>query len=166
MRRNFRFREAMVRNGQRHDWIQPKRSTPAGCSAWACCTVWRRDRPHANCSPAAVWPESRRRRQQKTPSLPATGPDRPLEPDDAELFTRWMREDTEISYPEGRFPHSPVAFGQMISEIAKAQPPSWPRFGIVLRENDELIGANGLEDLDLLRRTGWTETEDLAAGAS
>ncbi len=49
--------------------------------------------------------------------------------------------------------------GQQIAELAKANPPNWARFGIVLRETDELIGANGIEFLDLLRRIGWTETE-------
>lgn len=160
IRRSFRFREALVRNGQRHDWIGYEGLHPGWVKRLGMPPSMEEgpaDREIRAPAPLA-WPD-----RGEAPENAIIAGDRlylrPLEPDDAEQVTQWMREDTEISYPEGRFLHSPITFGQMISEIAKSQPPSWPRFGIVLRETDELIGANGLEDLDLLRGNAWTETE-------
>ena len=160
MRRNFRLREALLRNGQRFDWIGYEALHPG----W----VRRLGMPHG----MEEGPATREIRSPAPLGWPAHGepPEnavltgdrlylRALEPEDAKLISQWMREDADVSYPEGRFPHGPITMGQMISEIAKSETPDWPRFGIVLRENDELIGANGLEDLDLLHRTAWTETE-------
>lgn len=160
MRRNFRIREALVYQGERIDWIGYEALHPG----W----VRRLGMPRGMeegpverdiRSPAPLaWPD-----HGEPPTNAIIAGDRlylrPLEPDDATQVSQWMLEDTEISYPEGRFPQSPVTLGQSISESSKADPPSWPRFGIALRESDELIGANGLEDLDLLRGTAWTETE-------
>jgi diamine N-acetyltransferase len=160
MRQNFCLREALRRNGRRFDWIGYEALHPG----W----VKRMGMPRGMDegpaereirSPAPLaWPG-----RGEAPEHAVIAGDRlylrPLEPDDAILVAQWMREDTEISYPEGRFPHSPVTIGQQFTESARSDPPSWPRFGIVLRENDELIGANGLEAFDLLHRTGWTETE-------
>ena len=160
MHQNFRLREAALRNGQRYDWMGFEALNPG----W----VKRMGRPRG----MEEGPEEREIRSAAPVSWPDHGeaPEnaiiagdrlylRSLEPDDAALVSQWMRQDTEISYPEGRFPHSPVTLGQQFTEIAKANPPSWARFGIVLRETNELIGANGIEDLDLIHRNGWTETE-------
>ena len=160
MRRNFQLRQMLVRNGQRFDWIGYEALHPG----W----VARLGEPHA----AVIGPEEREIRSPAPRSWPDRGEPsqnaiiagdrlylRAFEPDEAALVSKWMREDTEISYPEGRFPHSPVTLGQMMSSLAKKPLPNWVRFAITLRETDELIGANGLEDLDLLKRTAWTETE-------
>lgn len=160
MRRNFRLRGAALRDGQRFDAIGYEALHPG----W----VQRMGMPHG----MEEGPDERDFRQPAPLSWPDLGeaPEnaiitgdrlylRSLEPDDAALVALWMRQDTEISYPEGRFPFSPVTLGQQMTELAKANPPSWARFGIALRETDELIGANGIEDLDFINRTGWTETE-------
>ncbi len=160
MRQNFRLREATVRNGQRSDWIGfealhpgwvKRMGMPRGMEEGPVEREIRQPAPLA-------WPD-----HGDAPEQAIIAGDRlylrPLEPDDATLVSQWMRQDTEISYPEGRFPHSPVTLGQQAAELAKANPPKWARFAIVLRETDELIGANGIEDIDLIRRTGWTETE-------
>jgi diamine N-acetyltransferase len=160
MRKNFRLRESLIRDGQRYDWIgfealHPgwvrRLGMPRGMEEGPVEREIRQPAP-------LTWPD-----RDEAPENAVIAGDRlylrPLEPDDAALVSQWMREDTEISYPEGRFPHSPVTLGQQFTKIAKASPPSWARFAIVLRETDELIGANGLEDVDLIRRTGWTETE-------
>ncbi len=160
MRKNFRLRDAHLRAGQRYDsigyealnpgWVK-RMGMPRGMEEGPIEREVRQPAPLA-------WPD----RGEAPPNAIVAGDRlylRPLDPDDAVLTSQWMRQDTEISYPEGRFPHSAVTLGQQTAEIAKASPPNWARFAIVLRENDELIGANGVEDLDLLRHTGWTETE-------
>lgn len=160
MRRNFRLRDARLRGGKRFDsigyevlhtgWVK-RLGMPRGMDEGSEAREVR--------SPAPIeWP-----RHGEAPESAIIAGDRlylrPLEPDDTTLISQWLREDTEISYPEGRFLHGPITMGQMFSEHAKSAQPDWPRFGIALRENDELIGANGLEELDLLHRTAWTETE-------
>lgn len=160
MRRNVHLREARLRDGQRYDsigyealhpgWVK-RLGMPHGMQEGAITREIRSPAPLA-------WPD-----HGEAPENVFIAGDRlylrPLEPDDAKLVSQWMREDTEISYPEGRFLHGSITMGQMFSELAKSTQPDWPRFGIALRENDELIGANGLEELDLLHRTAWTETE-------
>ncbi len=160
LRQNYRLREATVRNGQRYDWVGFEALHPG----WVKRMGMPRDMQEGPelreiQSPAPLtWPD-----HGEAPENAIIAGDRlylrPLEPADAELVSQWMRQDTDISYPEGRFLHSPVVLGQQTAELAKAEPPHWARFAIVLRETDELIGANGIEDFDLLRRTGWTETE-------
>lgn len=84
---------------------------------------------------------------------------RPFDPNEAEQVARWMLQDTEVYYPQGRLIFNPVSYGHMHKKLAEADYPEWLRFAIVLRENDELIGANGLADLDWVDKTGETETE-------
>lgn len=159
-RRNFRLRQMLMRDGQRYDWIGYEVLHPG----W----VGRLGMPHG----MEEGPVEREVRAPAPLAWPDRGelPDRAIiggerlylrafEPEDAALISRWMREDTEISYPEGRFPHGPVTIGQMATSLAKQAPPTWVRFSIVLRETDELIGANGLEDFDLLRGTAFTESD-------
>lgn len=159
-RRNFRLRQMLMRDGQRYDWIGYEVLHPG----W----VERLGMPHgmeegpeerAVRSPAPiVWPD-----RGELPERAIIGGNRlylrVFDPDDAAFVSRWMREDTELSYAEGRFPHGPVPFRQMMTSLARQSPPTWVRFAIALRETHELIGANGLEDLDLLRGIAWTETE-------
>ncbi len=160
MRQNFRLRDALVYRGQRLDWIGYEGLHPGWVKRMGMPQLTEEgpiERQFRQPAPL-VWPD-----RGEAPERAVIAGDRlylrPLEPDDAALASQWMRQDTEISYPEGRFPHSPVTLGQQTAELAKANPPSWARFAIVLRETDELIGANGIEDLNLLHRTGWTETE-------
>jgi RimJ/RimL family protein N-acetyltransferase len=84
---------------------------------------------------------------------------RPFKPEEAEQVSRWMLQDTEIYFPQGRWTPNPVSYGYVHKKIAKSKPPEWLRFAIVLRENDELIGANGLAALDWRHMTGETESE-------
>ena len=44
-------------------------------------------------------------------------------------------------------------------ELSKQEPPEWLRFAIVTLDGDELIGANGLADIDWVAKTAETETE-------
>lgn len=158
--RNFRMREALARDGQRYDWIGYQALHPgwlARLGAPRGMEEGPAERDYRNPAPLG-WPD-----HGEPPQNAIIAGDRlylrPLEPADAEQVSLWMRQDTEISYPEGRFPHSSVVFGQQVLANSRKVPPAWLRFGIALRENDELIGANGLEVLDLINRNAWTETE-------
>ncbi len=159
-RRCFRFRQMLPRDGQRYDWIGYEVLNPG----W----VARLGLPHGMedgpdereiRSPAPITWFNHGEAPERAIMIGDRLYLRAFEPEEAALVSRWMREDTEISYPEGRFAHGPVTLGQMMTSLAKQSPPSWVRFAIVLRETDELIGANGLEDLDLRRGVAWTETE-------
>lgn len=83
---------------------------------------------------------------------------RPFDPEDGALAARWLMEDTDDSFPNGPDVVSPVAFGQRFVALAKESPPTWVRFAIVRNEDDLLIGANGIEQLDLLQRSAETES--------
>ncbi|CAN5617872.1 hypothetical protein BH23CHL5_BH23CHL5_26350 [soil metagenome] len=84
---------------------------------------------------------------------------RPFAPEEGKLVSQWSLEDTEISYPEGRLILNAHMYGHMHKDIATKEIPTWIRFAIVLRETDELIGCNGLENVDWVHRTAETETE-------
>jgi RimJ/RimL family protein N-acetyltransferase len=84
---------------------------------------------------------------------------RPFDPDDGKRASRWLMQDTDDSYPYGPDVFNPWSYGQRFVALAKESPPRWPRFAIVRNEDHQLIGVNGLTDLDLLNGTAETETE-------
>lgn len=83
---------------------------------------------------------------------------RAFTPADAELASRQLMEETELSFPEGRAPVNPYVHARTIRETARQQVPSWFHFAIVLGETDEMIGTNGLIEPDLVARAAETET--------
>jgi RimJ/RimL family protein N-acetyltransferase len=83
---------------------------------------------------------------------------RPFDPADGALASRWLMQDTDDSFPNGPDVVNPWVYGQRFVALAKETPPTWPRFAIVRNEDGLLIGANGIENLDLLHRTAETES--------
>ena len=84
---------------------------------------------------------------------------RAFTPEDAEVASRQLMDDTEISFPEGRLPVNPWIHARTIRETARQQFPGWIHLAIVLGETDEMIGTNGLIAPDLVAGVAETETE-------
>jgi RimJ/RimL family protein N-acetyltransferase len=83
---------------------------------------------------------------------------RTFDPVDGTLASRWLMQDTEDVFPNGPDVVNPWVYGQRFVSLAKESPPTWLRFAIVRNEDGLLIGANGIENLDLLHRTAETES--------
>ena len=83
---------------------------------------------------------------------------RPFDPAEGKLASRWLMQDTEDVFPNGPDVVNPWVYGQRFVSLAKESPPTWLRFAIVRNEDGLLIGANGIENLDLLHRTAETES--------
>jgi len=84
---------------------------------------------------------------------------RPFKPEEGALVARWALEEPEIYYNEGRTIFNPVSYGHLHKMLAGKEMPGRIRFAIVLRETDEMIGANGLDHIDWVHRFAETETE-------
>lgn len=84
---------------------------------------------------------------------------RAVEPGEGKLVARWTRQDTEVSYPEGRLLVNAHTFSDFHKKLASTDYPDWIRFAIVLRETGEMIGCNGLDNISWVHRFAETETE-------
>ncbi|MGH2531393.1 MAG: GNAT family N-acetyltransferase [Thermomicrobiales bacterium] len=160
MRFAYRLREAIWTDGQWHDEVMYEALHPA----W----IERLGLPKA-----AVEGAVEREVRHPAPLLLPT-PDeppgtavmvgerlylRPLEEDDMAAIARWSLQETETFHEDGRYVRSSIAHWHWTKKLAEDDPPEWVRFGIVLRETDELIGANGIADIDWVNRIAETETE-------
>lgn len=83
---------------------------------------------------------------------------RAFAPEEAKLASRWLMTDTDDSHPGGPDLVNPWSYGQQFLAVARETPPSWLRFAIVRRNGDQLIGANGLTNLDWQSNVAETET--------
>ncbi len=84
---------------------------------------------------------------------------RPLEKKDADEVALWSRRETEAFWSNGRFMRSAVGFASWSEGLEKEDPPKWIRFAVCLRENDELIGSVGIDDVDFVNGSAETESE-------
>jgi RimJ/RimL family protein N-acetyltransferase len=161
MRKAFRLREAYLINGERKDQVCYEALHPA----W----VTRLGTP-----PEGVeGPVEREVRSPAPHAFPVVEGDPPqgavaigervylraVEEDDAKEFADWSRRESETFFDNGRPLRSPISVAKFHKKLAEEDPQEWTRFAICLRENDEVIGANGLSDIDLIHRTAETETE-------
>jgi RimJ/RimL family protein N-acetyltransferase len=162
MRRCFRLREAYIYHGERYDrigyelldprWIATL-GMPRGMQEGPVERTVRAPAPgnwHPRGGPAEL------------PTNAIISGDRlflrPFEPEDGKLASRWLMQDTDDSFPNGPDVVNPWVYGQRHVALANESPPTWVRFAIVRNEDDQLIGANGIENLDLLHRTAETES--------
>jgi len=84
---------------------------------------------------------------------------RPLEKKDAEEVALWSRRETETFWSNGRFMRSAVGFAAWNEGLEKEDPPEWIRFAVCLRENDELIGSVGIDEVDFVNGSAESESE-------
>ena len=163
MRPAYRLRQALWRDGRRHDQICYELLHPA----W----LERLGDPGPGidqATPPGVVPTSPARLR----SAGADGPTpprnavmvgdrlvlRPLEKEDAERMARWSREETETSFQNGRGLRSPLVLAHWIAKLGEQEPPSEIEFAIAFRDGGELIGDNGLYGIDWVHRTAETGT--------
>lgn len=83
---------------------------------------------------------------------------RPLTKADADAMAYWSMRDTETFWDAGRWPASGIAWAGVEDRLQKDERPDWVRFAVCLRENDEIIGAMGVSDINYLHGTGETES--------
>lgn len=159
MARVSRFREALWHEGARRDLICYEALHPA----W----LARLGSPEPGIE-GAVAREMRARTPRKRAAgsggAPANafvaGPRlhlRPLEGEDAEALARWSVRESDSSHDQGRRIGSPISYRHQNRTNAEENPPTWPRFAIVVTEGNLLIGSNGLV-VDWLHRNAETET--------
>lgn len=84
---------------------------------------------------------------------------RPLEESDAVLLSDIYAAESETFMDRGRMPVGPLAWKKWIVDLHKTQPPRDIDFAVCLIENDQLIGYNGVIDIDWINRTGETESD-------
>ena len=82
---------------------------------------------------------------------------RMLTPEDGAVIRDASLTETEFAH-DPRFPRSAMVANARFRKSSEAQQPVNPTFAIVLRENDELIGRNELDYLDLVHRSAETGT--------
>lgn len=78
-------------------------------------------------------------------------------PEDGEIMREASLTDTEFAH-DPRFPRSSMAANARFRKESESDLPSSISFAIVLRENDELIGRNELDFLDMVHRSAETGT--------
>lgn len=79
-------------------------------------------------------------------------------PEDGEIMRDASLTDTEFAH-DPRSPRSAMAAAARFAKQSESELPSNITFAVVLRENDELIGRNELDYLDLVHRSAETGTE-------
>ncbi|MEJ7837460.1 MAG: GNAT family protein [Thermomicrobiales bacterium] len=82
---------------------------------------------------------------------------RPVEEKDGEAMTKLQRLETETFHDLGRRMSSAIGLTKWHDGLQKKDPPAWVRFAVCLRENDELIGAVGIDGIDRIH--GFAESE-------
>jgi RimJ/RimL family protein N-acetyltransferase len=84
---------------------------------------------------------------------------RPIEEKDGEVLARLTRQETETFHETGRRMYSALNVVHWHEEHQKKMPPTWIRFGVCLRENDEIIGGVGIDGIDRIHRFAESESE-------
>ncbi len=84
---------------------------------------------------------------------------RPLRKADAAQLVEWARRETEPFWSSGRSVMSQTSIENWFEEIYKKEPLTWVRFAVCLRENDEFIGAVGIDGIDYQHRRAESESE-------
>lgn len=84
---------------------------------------------------------------------------RPLQKTDAAKLVEWSRRETEPFWSSGRDVVTQTAVERWFEKLGEDEPQGWVRFAVCLRENDEFIGAVGVDLIDYDHRTGESESE-------
>ncbi len=165
MRPSFRLREALWRDGGRHDFVTYEALHPG----W----LERLGDPGPGIDHAQVPDDPAR-----TPAAPPrpvfgefdgdpprnavmVGPRvylRPIEVEDGRAVADLSRRETETFFDNGRGVRGAFGFAEWTKKLAADDPPGWVRFAVVLREDDTYIGSLGISDIDYVHRTAETES--------
>ncbi|HYO28992.1 MAG TPA: GNAT family protein [Thermomicrobiales bacterium] len=160
MRPAFRIREAIWRDGGRHDWAAYQKLHPAWMARLGdpgAGILVGGEPPKAPRSPAPRrWPESRFPLPPNTVVASERLALRPLEPGDAEAAARSSIEETEDSFGKGRMPLSPLLIAKWWGSHGEQKTPDAVQFAVVLRETGDIIGDNGLFNIDWIGKTAET----------
>ncbi len=160
MREVARFREALWRNGQRHDKVGLEYLNPKWVETLGDPNKIELERSGMG-QPRPVIP-SVTVEGDPPPQAVMVGHRvylRAIQKEDAEHIARWSRQETEAFWDAGRSIRSAVGFQHWTQEEQKKEPPDHVWWAVCLRENDELIGQVGLIDLDLINRFAETGSE-------
>jgi RimJ/RimL family protein N-acetyltransferase len=84
---------------------------------------------------------------------------RPIEKADADTLAHWARRETETFHDDGRIIRSPISSWSWHKKLTEDDPPAWVRFALVDRKTGDMIGANGIAEIDWVHKTAETETE-------
>lgn len=84
---------------------------------------------------------------------------RPLQKSDAAQLVEWARKETEPFWSSGRSVVTLTALEKWFEDLGKDEPQEWVRFAVCLRENDEFIGAVGIDQINYLHRRAESESE-------
>lgn len=155
----YRNREAMIYRGERRDWLAYQYFNKKTLAVFG---------------EPAFTPESSVEREVRDPAprnwpVVETPPPgavmigervylRMFTPEDGDIMREASLTDTEFSHSP-RFPRSAMAMNSRFRKSSEAELPGNLTFAVVLRENDELIGRNELDFLDLVHRSAETGTE-------
>ena len=84
---------------------------------------------------------------------------RPVDKKDAAQIALWSRQETETFWDAGRWMYSTHGYAAHETEQQKKDLQTSVHFAVCLRENDELIGTLGVDDIDYVH--GFAETGSL-----
>ena len=84
---------------------------------------------------------------------------RPLNKDDAMVISELSRQETDTIWSLGRRLQATMGYAGWTERLQEADPPTWIRFAICLRETQEVIGSLGIVDIDYVHGTAETESE-------
>ena len=155
----YRQREAMIYRGERHDTV-----------AW----LYLNTKAMAVFGEPAFTPEGPVEREASSPApkhWPAVDTPPPgavmvgerlylrmFTPEDGDVMREASLTDTEFAH-DPRFPRSAMVMNARFRKSSEAELPTNLTFAIALRKNDEMIGRNELDFLDLVHRSAETGTE-------
>ncbi len=155
----FRQREALVYRGERRDvlcWQYFNRKAWAVFGEPAFYPEGPVERTVANPAPK-TWPVV----ETPPPGAVVVGERlylRMFTPEDGEVLREASLTDTEFAHSP-RFPRSAMTMNARFRKQSEDELPSGLTFAVVLRENDQLIGRNELDNFDLVHRSAETGTE-------
>ncbi|HET9661235.1 MAG TPA: GNAT family protein [Thermomicrobiales bacterium] len=155
----YRNREAMVHRGERHDWVAYQYFNKKTLAVFGEPTFTPEGpvaREVTNPAPKQ-WPVV----ETPPPGAVMIGERvylRMFTPEDGEIMRDASLTDTEFSH-DPRFPRSGMAMNARFRKQSESELPTDLTFAVVLRANDELIGRNELDFLDLVHRSAETGTE-------
>ena len=155
----YRQREAMVYRGERRDWVAYQYFNKKTLAVFGE-PEWTPEAPVEReiSDPAPKhWPEI----DTPPPGAVLVGERlylRMFTPEDGDVMREASLTDTEFSH-DPRFPRSAMTSNARFRKSSEAELPDNLTFAIVLRENDELIGRNELDFLDMVHRSAETGTE-------